>query len=342
MRLDRRGGNAIGGEAIPQPFGVVGQHDIGGIRLQKRLVVPRALRLFGVGHLQRAIERVRMRARENGERRQPLMMAVGEAPGDAAAPVVADQMKTRIAIARGRHDRHRIVHQAVDQVMRKFARIRPRARRIAALARCYGAIAHVAEGGDLRAPAMHRFRKAVQQQDQRRAGRAGGDGIEGEMRRDGDLFRCRHGAILDDRAIPELNPWIRPVSSGRAPAGIVQRLKSAVLEAVDAEAQGTDVALSEVDFFRCGCGDPDARHFAERAVHGAVQGEQRDRARGIAGLGQRHHVPDEVRGGPGLRVEGRENVPDGPASSPAIISRCGRPRRSARSSPTPASSPRRS
>jgi hypothetical protein len=35
---------------------------------------------------------------------------------------------------------------------------------------------------------MHRFRKAVQQQDQRRPGRAGGDGIEDEMRRNGDLF----------------------------------------------------------------------------------------------------------------------------------------------------------
>ncbi len=116
------------------------------------------------------------------------MVAVGDAPGDAAAPIVAHEMKARLAIARGGCDRHGVVHQAVDQVMRKLTRIRPGARRIAALARRYGAIAHVAESRDLRAPAMHRFRKAVQQQHQRRPGRAGGDGVEDEMRRDGDLF----------------------------------------------------------------------------------------------------------------------------------------------------------
>ena len=196
MRLDRGGGNAVGGQAVPQPFGVIGQHDVGGVRLQKRLVVLRTLRLFGVGHLQRAIEGVRVRAGENGEGGQPFMMAVGKAPGDAAAPVVADQMKPRIAIARGRHDRHRVVHQAVDQVMREFARVGPRARRIAALARCDSAVAHVAECRDLGAPAMHRVRKAVQQQHQRRTGLAGGDGVESEMRRDGDLFGSRHGVII--------------------------------------------------------------------------------------------------------------------------------------------------
>ena len=116
------------------------------------------------------------------------MVAVGDAPGDAAAPVVAHEMKARLAIARGRRDRHGVVHQAVDQIVRKLTRIRPGARRIAALARRNGAIAHVAESRDLRAPAMHRFRKAVQQQHQRRPGCAGGDGIEDEMRRDGDLF----------------------------------------------------------------------------------------------------------------------------------------------------------
>ncbi len=116
------------------------------------------------------------------------MVAVGDAPGDAAAPVVAHEMKARLAIARGRRDRHGVVHQTVDQIVRKLARIRPRARRITALARRNGAIAHVTEAGDLRAPAMHRFRKAVQQQDQRRPRYAGGDGIEGEMRRDADLF----------------------------------------------------------------------------------------------------------------------------------------------------------
>nr|WP_283813557.1 hypothetical protein [Bradyrhizobium paxllaeri] len=125
------------------------------------------------------------------------MVAISDAPGDAAAPIVAGEMKTRFAIARGRRDRQRIVHQSVDQVMRKFARIGAGARRIAALARRDGAITHVAERRDLRAPAMHRFRKAMQQQHQRRAGRAGRDGIEDEMWRDGDLFAVGHAAILD-------------------------------------------------------------------------------------------------------------------------------------------------
>src|SRR5437660_12356380 len=99
-----------------------------------------------------------MRPRENGERSQPLVMAVCDAPRDAAAPVVANEMKARLAIARGRHDRHGVVHQAVDQIVRKLTRIRPRARRIATLARCNGAIAHVAEASELRAPAMQRSR----------------------------------------------------------------------------------------------------------------------------------------------------------------------------------------
>jgi 1-acyl-sn-glycerol-3-phosphate acyltransferase len=47
---------------------------------------------------------------------------------------------------------------------------------------------------------MHRFRKAVQQQDQWRPGRAGGDGIEDEMRRNSDLFLDGHGAILDGQS----------------------------------------------------------------------------------------------------------------------------------------------
>src|SRR5438874_1009793 len=55
--------------------------------------------------------------------------------------------------------------------------------------------------------------------------------------------------------------------------------------------EDSTVALSEVYYFRRGGGDPDARHFAIGAVHGAVQREQHDGARGFPGLGQRHYVP---------------------------------------------------
>ncbi len=48
MPLDRIGRDAVGGQTLAQPSGVVGQHDIGGIRFQKRLVVLRALRLLAV------------------------------------------------------------------------------------------------------------------------------------------------------------------------------------------------------------------------------------------------------------------------------------------------------
>ena len=127
MLLDRGSGNAVGGQPLAQPFGVVGQHDIGRIGLEKRLVVPRALRLFAVGHLQRAIEGVGMRPRQYGERGQPLRIAVGQRPGDAAAPVVAGEMKARVAIAAAADDRHRIVHQAVDVIVGGYSRASGRA-----------------------------------------------------------------------------------------------------------------------------------------------------------------------------------------------------------------------
>ena len=126
------------------------------------------------------------------------MMALREPLGDAAAPIMSNQVKARLAIARGRNDRHRVVHQVVG----KLAWIRSRARRIAALAWCYGAIAHIAEACDLRAPATHRFRKAVQQQHQRRTALAGRQRIEGKLRGDGDLFEGRYGAILELQSRP--------------------------------------------------------------------------------------------------------------------------------------------
>jgi hypothetical protein len=39
---------------------------------------------------------------------------------------------------------------------------------------------------------MHRFRKAVQQQHQRRAGFAGGEGIEGKAGCNRDFFKLGH------------------------------------------------------------------------------------------------------------------------------------------------------
>jgi hypothetical protein len=91
--------NAIGGPAIAQPFGVVGQHFFAGVRSRNALWCRERLGLIAVDQLQRAVEGVGVRPRQDGERGQPRVMAVGEPPGDAAAPVMADQMKARVAIA---------------------------------------------------------------------------------------------------------------------------------------------------------------------------------------------------------------------------------------------------
>ena len=108
-------------------------------------------------------------------------MAVGQRPGDAAAPIMAGEMKPFVAVTRRRDDRDGIVHQAVDVIARMIARIGASARRIAALARCDRPKTHVAERSSLRAPALHRFGKAVQQQHERRAGLARDQGVEGEV-----------------------------------------------------------------------------------------------------------------------------------------------------------------
>ena len=187
--------NAVRGQALAQPFGIVGQHHIGGIRLEKRLVVPRPLRLIAIGHLQRAIEGIGMRPRQHGERRQPLRESIRERPRDAAAPIMADEMEAAVAIAAGGDNRHRVVHQAVDVIVRGVAGGRARSRRIAALARRNRAIARGGEGGHLRAPAVHGFGEAVQQQDQRGVRSAGGEGVEGEAGDDGDLGEGGHRAI---------------------------------------------------------------------------------------------------------------------------------------------------
>ena len=123
-------------------------------------------------------------------------MTVGQPPGDAAAPVVAGEMEACVAMAASRRDRHRVVHQAIDVVMRGLARIRPRARRIAALGRRYRAIAGIPQRLDLRAPAMHGLGKAVQQQHQRRAGFAGDESIEGEVGGNRKLLMFDHGGDL--------------------------------------------------------------------------------------------------------------------------------------------------
>ena len=118
MPFDRLLRHAVGGQPVAQPFAIVRQHDVGGIGFEERLVMFRALRLLAVGHAKRAVERVRMRPRQDGERGDPLRITIGQCPGDAAAPVMAREMEAPLGVARGRDDRHRVVHQAVDVIAR--------------------------------------------------------------------------------------------------------------------------------------------------------------------------------------------------------------------------------
>ncbi len=98
MLLDRGVRYAGRRQPLAQPLGVVGKNDIGRAGFEKGLVMPRAVRLIAIGHCERAIEGVGMRPRQYSERRQPVRSAIGECPGDAAAPIVADQMEAAVAI----------------------------------------------------------------------------------------------------------------------------------------------------------------------------------------------------------------------------------------------------
>src|SRR6516164_6617332 len=95
-------------------------------------------RLLAVRHGERAIEGVGMRARHDGERGDAITMQVSDSPGDAGAPVVADEVKTPIRIAAGRDQAERIRKEPVEAIARSIPSIGPRAGRIAALARRHG------------------------------------------------------------------------------------------------------------------------------------------------------------------------------------------------------------
>ena len=140
-----------------------------GVGIEERLVMPRAVGLIAVRQRQRAVERVGVRARQHRQRGEALGITIGDAPGDAAAPVVADEMKAPAGVAAGGGDGHGVADELVEFVVRGVGGVGPRARRIAALARRDRAISGRGQRLDLRSPGVERFGKAVQQQHQRRA-----------------------------------------------------------------------------------------------------------------------------------------------------------------------------
>jgi hypothetical protein len=145
-------------------------------------MVARALLLLAVGQCERAIEGVRVRARQHGERGEPFGIAVRHTPRDAAAPVVPDQMKAPPAGAARLHDRNYVGDQSIEVIVRGLTRIGPRGRRIAALARRNRAETGLRQRRELPAPRVQRLGKAVQQDDERAVRRPRDQCIEHEAR----------------------------------------------------------------------------------------------------------------------------------------------------------------
>jgi len=111
------------------------------------------MRLLRV-RLHRARKRRRMRPRQHGQRRDPLGPAVGDDPGQAAAPIMADEMKPAVAVTHGLNDVERVANQLVDPVVVELGRVGPRADRIAPLVRRHSVAASRREGRDLIVPEM--------------------------------------------------------------------------------------------------------------------------------------------------------------------------------------------
>jgi hypothetical protein len=101
-------------------------------RVEKFLVVLRPMRLLAVRHLKRSGERCGVRARQHRQRGDTLWIAVGE---QAAAPIMANQMKASLAMPGRRDDVERVADQPVDAVAVEVAGIGPGVDRITALVR---------------------------------------------------------------------------------------------------------------------------------------------------------------------------------------------------------------
>src|SRR4051812_9860467 len=102
-------------------------------RIEKFSVMPRAMRLLAIRHPERPGERRGVRARQHRQRGETLRMTIRDKPGEAAAPIMADQMKASLTMAGGVGDVEGIAGQPVDAIVVKVFRIGPRVDRIAAL-----------------------------------------------------------------------------------------------------------------------------------------------------------------------------------------------------------------
>src|ERR1700684_2209387 len=151
-----------------------------------------------------------MRAREDGEGRNALRVTVRDTPGDASAPIVADDMKPAASVTAFSRDGKRIFHQVIEAKICGLARIRPSTCRITALAWRYRAISRCRKLWHVRTPHMESFRKPMQEQHQRPVFGAANHHVEGEIRGCGNLLEVDHslmaGPVLWSRTAPALPP----------------------------------------------------------------------------------------------------------------------------------------
>ena len=146
-----------------------------GIRVLKRLVMPRPIRLV-FGFLKGAAKSKWMRPRQDRQGHQPLGRRGGDQPTDRAAPVVTHEMKP-FGVQRVRHAEH-VGHQMVDMIGLDL--LGPRARRVTPLIGRDRAKPRAAKGRDLVVPRIRSLRITVQQQNQAAVVRSGSVDIEGQ------------------------------------------------------------------------------------------------------------------------------------------------------------------
>jgi hypothetical protein len=130
--------------------------------LQECLAMARAMRRVTVWHLQSTIECAGMRARQHGEGGEAIRMPVREAPSDAAAPVVSDEMESGSMVAENSGEVNGVLDQPIEMIAHDGSGVGPRAGRLTTLVRRDGVIPGLRQRHNLRLPRMHRFRKAVQ------------------------------------------------------------------------------------------------------------------------------------------------------------------------------------
>jgi hypothetical protein len=203
--------------ARAQPLGVLGKQAGGRARVEEGFVVPGPVRLLRVP-AQRAAKGVGVRARQHGERAQTFRVAGGDLPGEAASPVVPDQVEPARAVPHRRGQAERVPDQQFDVVVpRGVGRVGPRPGRIAALVRRDREVASLGQRRQLRVVEVPGDGEAVQREHQRRRGIAGDGHVEDQARPSLDPAEFHHPAFSFQLA-PKCVHIRRPAPNPRGPA----------------------------------------------------------------------------------------------------------------------------